>query len=151
MFFPHFPIPRILRPDTSVLRGRAACCAIALTLMGCQTPYAIPDYTKVVVSAPESGRVRVSGKPGAIRGGNASTVTLTIVREGGVVPTAYHIAHVAGGLPVSSGFAEVLPDGSFTEAVLGSPERPVQAGDELNITPIHGISQVGPVVPVPIP
>jgi hypothetical protein len=131
--------------------GFTSSWAIALAVTGCQTPYAIPDYTKVVVSAPESGRVRISGKPGAIRGGNASTVTLTIVREGGVVPTAYHVAHITGGLPVSSGFAEVLPDGSFTEAVLGSPERPVQPGDELNITPIHGISQVGPVIPVPIP
>lgn len=120
-------------------------------VVGCQTPYAIPDYTRVVLTAPANGVVHVYGRPGAIRGGEASTVTLTIVREGGVVPGQYHVEHLASGIPVASTFATVLPDGSFTEVTLGSAGRPVQSGDELNLTPIKGISQVGPAVPLPVP
>lgn len=100
------------------------------------------DLDRVTVTRPEAGVVLVSGAPGTVRGA-ASTLTLTITRE---PAPKRRLLHLSGELPVSSGFAVVEADGSFKPTRLGMEDRPVAIGDELNVTPIQGTSQVGYLV-----
>lgn len=111
-------------------------------LSACEAPptvYLLPE--RVAVSAPRDGVVSVSGGPGAVVG-EVTTLTLTIVREAVPAP-AFRLQHLGGQLPIASTFAAVKPDGSFDPVSLGEAERPVQAGDELNLTPQNGVRQVG--------
>lgn len=112
------------------------------TLPGAGAPPVSIDLDKVVASLPENGVVRVQGLPGSVVG-TASTVTLTITRE---PPRPLRLLHLSGELPVSSGFAVVEADGSFKPTSFGQLDRPVLLGDELNVTPILGIAQVGYLV-----
>lgn len=124
---------------------RFAWAAILLgSLAACSGPVEAPSIvpSQVRVGAPEGGVVRVEGLPGAVAIAEATTVTLTMVREA-PTPVAYALQHLNGGLPVASTYAEVRPDGSFGPVPVGSAERPVQSRDELNLTPQAGVRQVG--------
>lgn len=116
----------------------------ALWLAACTGPTELAPVllARVVLGAPEGGLVRVEGLPGAVVISEATTLTVTMVREG-AQPVAYRLQHLNGGLAIASTFAEVRPDGSFGPVLVGSSERPVQKGDELNLTPQAGVRQVG--------
>lgn len=100
------------------------------------------DLDRITVTLPEAGVVVASGAPGSVIG-TASTLTLTITRE---PAPKRRLLHLSGELPVSSGYAVVEADGSFKPTRLGMVDRPVAVGDELNVTPIQGTSQVGYLV-----
>lgn len=132
---------------------------VGLALAGCpaEAPSAPPpllgatvDLGRLMTSAPSQGKIRVSGAAGTVVGSDITTVTLTVLREGGI-PAAMRLQHLGGGLPVASTFATIKADGSFAEVEVGDPERPVQSGDELNITPQAGIGQAGPTVSRVVP
>jgi hypothetical protein len=148
-----------------MIRSALVVAAIALAVLpactGGSTPAPAPtpivgavvDPFKLVVSTPEDGVVRISGKPGTVSGGVSTTVTLTILRETVASPVpAFRIMHLgSGGLPIASSFAVLSPDGGFTEVPVGDPDRPVRSGDELNVTPQNGTTQSGFPVAVQVP
>lgn len=135
----------------------ALLATLTLVLLGCPAGGGTPmpgastiagaevDVTKVVVSAPTDGAVSVTGKPGAMKlnGYKVTTVTITILREAPSPAPAYQLLHLAGALPIASGFASVAADGSFTETWLGDSGRPVLVKDEVNFTPQNGVAQAG--------
>lgn len=129
---------------------RCAVLVFALAASGCQgPPPPIVERAKVVLSPLADGVVRVRGLPGAVMAPNATTLTVTTYREAPAPRTLLHLGSAE--LPIHSTFAQVDAEHGFNEVWLGSPDRPVKAGDEINFTPYAGFSQVGPTTYVYIP
>ena len=105
---------------------------------------AVVDPFKVVVTGPVDGVITVAGKPNAVYGAPATSLTLVVLREIASPAPALRLLHLeGGGLPIASASATLLADGSFAATPIGDPARAVQAGDELNLTPVNGVAQAG--------
>jgi hypothetical protein len=137
------------------MRRRLLLFAV-FALTGCPSPGGPSvgiNTSALVLSSISNGQITVMGKPGAVAPGLATTVTLTVQRPSNASPgpNAYHLAHLGNHLPVTSSYAALAPDGSFTSTMLGAADRPILPGDELDITPQKGIEEVGYTAFVGIP
>ena len=124
--------------------------AAVMTATGCQgPPPPLVERAKVVLTPLTGGVVRVRGLPGAVMAPNATTVTITTYREAPAPRTLLHLGSAE--TPIHSTFARVDAERGFNEVWVGSPDRPVQAGDEINVTPYAGLLQAGPTTYVYVP
>ncbi|HEY9720996.1 MAG TPA: hypothetical protein V6D47_03230 [Oscillatoriaceae cyanobacterium] len=122
-----------------------------LLVLGCNTDVGTPsakiDLSRVTVSAPSNGQITVTGAAGAVTGGGATTLTLTVIDHNASPipspPTGYRLQHLTGLLPVDSSYASLNADGSFAAVTMGSADRPIKSDDEINFTPEAGIAQAG--------
>lgn len=134
-------------------------CLIALTLLlgcsgGVDTPPVRVDFSRVSIAAPSNGQITIAGAAGAVTG-QATTLTLTVIDHNASPipspPTGYRVQHLTGLVPVDSGYASLNVDGGFAAVTLGSADRPVRSGDEVNVTPEQGIAQAGYTVATTVP
>lgn len=156
--------------------------ALVLGLTGCPFPDGDPeadvDPDQIVIVRTGPATITVMGRPGAVRPGTATTLTLTVNRPVTGTPTPtptptpapltgpspslppgietyrlprYGLLHLGNHLPVTSGYAVLGADGGFPSVPLGSDTQAIQPGDELDITPQSGTTQTGPLIYVNIP
>lgn len=129
---------------------RRSILLLALLAFGCSQPNAsdsttykpaVVDLSKITATLDAHGIGHVVGQPGAVTGGPAAGIWLVIMRNS--PPAKLHVLHLTAGTEIASKVAPIASDGSFSEVTLGSATVPLEAGDELNATPMQGAVQVG--------
>ena len=132
-----------------------------LLAVGCgfsqDPPPVTVDPDKIVIVRTGPATITVTGLPGAVFGGKATTLTLTVnkpqVGSPSPLPSPglYRLQHLGSHIPVTSTFVSINDNGGFTTLAMGDNDHVIEPNDELDITPQNGLVQAGYLLFVNIP